>query len=893
MQRKKLIKRAGYIIGGIIVLILLVNIGINLWLKYALPDYIKKNSHYEVNCSALNVDLATGFVQASNLKIASKNPEDLNVIALDGTANEVSISRLGIFDAVFNKKVNSSNLNLKQPNLRIRLAKPVDDRTGKKRNPIGFRNITVDNGNITIFRHTNQKYLAVNDLNLKVSNLKLTEEQVEDKLPVVFDDYTIKGNNFFFRPDNVYVLKAQNIATESGQMSVEKFEVIPLLTAAQFRRFYPKKTSLFDFKTAKMKFSDIVLTNNKIALSEVNFEEPHLKIYTSANKKTKEKPFKYVVDLQNVVMNRARAEVLKPNGTELLFAQNLNLDIDKLLMDEETAKGNIPFSYEKFQIDGQNVRYATETQNISFASLNMNPELINIRNISVKPSVTSSAKTLANLTANQIQLKINEWKFVEKKLKLDAESAIVSGLNGTVSVAEKNNNKKKPDYSGIQFPLKVKNILVTAPGLTIKQGGGQQSFNNLNMRMANLEMNQSTVQSGIPFKTGNYSITARNFSRKLNQFYNMKAGLLKMNNSQMQINNFELNPLVSRAQFIRMIPTERDLYDLKAQQITMNGNWDLASEKKFLYGNHLQINNLNANIFRSKVPADDPTVKPMYSELLRKIKFPMIINTVSITNSLLEYEEDTKKSEGPGKLTFGNFNLKLKNLNSGKSPGKPTQIPIDIDCRFMNGSPMEVKWTLDTASMNDSFTIAGHIADLPAPRINPFIEPYLKIRATGTINDLIFNFRGNKSGLNGNVQLKHKELKVSLLKETGEKNKLLSAVVNIFIKSNSADYPESVTVDNVKRDPTKSFFNLFWQGIQEGLKKTLIGKNVEQTEQSVRNTVKDVKEVTQTTGKTTKSANEKPKAEKTAAPTPAKQEPKQKEGFFQRIFKKKDKDSTG
>ncbi len=891
MQKKKLIKRAGFIIGGIIVLILLINIGINFWLKYSLPDYIKKNSHYEVNYSALNVDLATGNILAADLKIASKNLKDLNVIGLDGTAKKVSLSRLGIYDAVFNKKINSSELKLTQPNLRIRLAKPVDDRTGKKRNPVGFRNITIDDGNITILKHTNQKFLAVNDLNLKVSNLKLTEEQVEDKLPVVFDDYTIKGNNFYFRPDNVYALKAQNISTESGQMSVEKFEVIPLLTAAQFRRFYPKKTSLFDFKTAKMKFSDIVLNKNKIALSEVNFQEPHLKIYTSANKNTEDKPFKYIVDLQNVVMQKANVEVLKPNGSQLLFASNLNLNIDKLLMDEETAQGNIPFSYEDFEIDGQDIRYATETQNMRVAALKMNQSLVNLRNVAVKPAASSAAKSVADLTANQIQLKINEWKFVDKKLKLDAESALVSGLNGTLNLAEKNPNKKA-DYSGIQFPLKVKNILVTGPGLKFQQGGNQQSFSDLNLRISQLEMNDETVKAGIPFKTGNYSITARNFSRKLNQFYMMNAGLLKMNSSQMQINNFTLKPLVSRAQFIRMIPTERDLYDLKAQQITMNGNWDLTSDKQFLHGDHLRINNLHANIFRSKIPADDPSVKPMYSALLRTIKFPLIINTVSIANSVLEYEEDTKKSEGPGKLTFGNFNLTLKNLNSGKSPGKPTKIPIDINCRFMNSSPMHVKWTLDTASMNDSFAISGNIADLPAARINPFIEPYLKVRATGTINDLIFNFTGNVNGLNGTVQMKHKELKVELLKQTGEQNKLLSAVVNIFVKSNSADYPESVSVDNVKRDPTKSFFNLFWQGIQEGLKKILIGKNVEQTEQSVRNTVKDVKEVTKSTGNSGKeTGTAKPKATKEVA-KPATEEPAKKEGFFQRIFRKKDQDTA-
>ncbi len=49
----------------------------------------------------------------------------------------------------------------------------------------------------------------------------------------------------------------------------------------------------------------------------------------------------------------------------------------------------------------------------------------------------------------------------------------------------------------------------------------------------------------------------------------------------------------------------------------------------------------------------------------------------------------------------------------------------------------------------------------------------------------------------------------------------------------------------MERDPTKSFFNLFWKGIEQGLKKTLIGKNVEKTEQKVKNAVSSVKEMKQ------------------------------------------------
>ena len=77
-------------------------------------------------------------------------------------------------------------------------------------------------------------------------------------------------------------------------------------------------------------------------------------------------------------------------------------------------------------------------------------------------------------------------------------------------------------------------------------------------------------------------IRDRNFSFKINQFYQINIGALTQNKNALLVSNFSLKPLVSRAQFIRMIPAEKDLYDLKINQISAKGNWDLASESKFL-----------------------------------------------------------------------------------------------------------------------------------------------------------------------------------------------------------------------------------------------------------------------------------------------------------------------
>ncbi len=876
------IRKSLLIIGILAGLFLLANVGINLWLKNKLPDYVKNNSDYKISYKSLDVAIATGNIIATEISVNSKNPANQNVIGLTGTMDRLEVSRLGLYDALFNKRINSSDLQMINPDLNVVLAKPIDDRTGKKRNPFVFRNIQIDNGNIRMYRHTQQKFVEVQDLKLNVQNLQMTEESVESRLPFLFDSYDISGKNFYFRPDDVYGLTADVITTENGLMNIKNFKVTPLVSAAQAFRSNPALSALFDFKASEMNFRDIHLVKNKISLSNFSVSNPDLKVYTSAAHRKDKKKFNYEVNLEDIVLNNARVEILKANGSRVFNARNMNINIHKFLMDEKTSKGNIPFSYEKFDVAGKDIYYTSGSHIIAAGDVSIRPEKADLRNITVK-SAGNSGKTQANLSISQIALAIDYWEYKDSKLKLNAQSALVNGLRGSILTVPTKGGTKA-GYDWISYPLTLKKVQVRSPGLNVTSGGRSSSFTNLNLMAQNIVMDAETAKLPVPIKAGNYSLTVSSYSRRLNEFYNLSTGLIKLDPKNLVINNFAMKPLVSRLQYIRMIPMEKDLYDIKAQQISAAGDWDLISANKHLYADAVTINGATANIFRSKVPKDDLSRKPMYTELLRKIKFPMVINTLDIKNSVLVYEEDTKKSEGPGKLTFGNFNANVRNLNSGKTKGKSTKIPITVKCSFMNASPMNVRWNMDTAAPNDAFIIAGNISDLPAARINAFIEPYLKAQATGTIQDLVFNFRGNASGLNGSLNLKHQNLQVALLKETGEKKKLLSAVVNVFVKSNSGAFPASVVVDNVKRDPTKSFFNLFWQGIQEGLKKTLIGANVENTEKTVRNTVKDTKktvEQTKTSVKT-KVENVKEKIKKDE------EAPAKKEGLLNRIFKKRD-----
>lgn len=882
---KKWVKRLLISFGILAVVLLAANFGLNIWLKTQLPDYIKNKTDYKVSYKTLDVDLGSGNIFASGITVNSKDPQNTEVIGLQGTIDTLKISRFGIYDAVFNKRISSSDLLLAKPNLNISLAKPADRKTGKKRNPVLFENIRISKGTINIFKHTKQKFLSVQQLDLFVENLQMTEESVEDKLPVVFDRYDIKGKNFFFRPDNVYAITINTISTSNGQMSVGNFRLIPLLSLKQFIRFYPKKTKLFEFSIPKMDFKDVVLEKNKISLANADFQNPVLTVHNTGSKPKKgEKKFRFEINLEDIKLNNAVVLVNKPDGTKLLSAKTLSLNVNKLKFDKVTAEEVIPVGYKDFHFSGRDIQYSNH-QNVAVESIALNPRSGEIRNLVLSPGASASGKGSMDLKSSHIAFNINKLEFVEKRLNLDIKDLLVENINGTIRAGEhqpKNNSRPEIIKSVIVRKMSLKNS-----NIVYDKKSQPLAFNDLNATLNNIEIAPKANNQGLSFKVKDYFLTTRNFAYKT-QFYNLSAGLLKLNKNKVQITGFAMKPLVSRAQFIKMIPVERDLYDIKVSQISADGSWDLFTNNKSINASNVSVIGANANIFRSKIPNDDPKVKPLYSKLLRSIKIPMTVNNLDLKNSVLVYEEDTPESAGPGKLTFANFNMNVKNLNSAKAKGKPTKVDIRINCSFMNLAPLAVNWNFDVADNNDAFSISGKTSNLPASGINPFIRPYLHVTATaGTIQEMLFNFKGNPAGLHGTFNLKHKELKIAVLnKDNHEKKGVLTAVANLFIRSDSGRFPESVAVENVERDPTKSFFNLFWKGIEQGLKKTLIGMNVDKTEKTVKSAVSSVKEVKQTVKELKQDIKTKKEELKTV------KEKKGKKGFLKNVFKKKENPET-
>jgi len=575
-MNKRWAKKGVIALAIIMILGIVANLGLHLWLQHKLPEIIKKKSDYVVSYQSLQVSLITGSIVAQDISIETKHPENQEILRLKGKINALEISRFGIYRAVFKKEFYFNELFLDKPDLQIILARPKLDSEKHKTQDL-LKNIRIDGGNMQVFTAKGKKLLSVNQLDLEVQNIRMTEKSIESVLPLAFDHYNIQSKDFFYQPDDLYIASAKSIKTEKGKMVIDEFRLIPQVTPQQFEKSFPERKNMFQITSKEVHFTDIQLNKNIISMANFTLEQPEILMHTStASVKKKKKAETPDLKLDDIVLKNAKIEIRKTNDETIFGSEKVNLGINKFILDQETSKKTIPFAYADFKISGENISFAAKNQKGKIGSISLTPKSGKLNRISVVPSGINSNNSL-QFAGNQLAFNTSDWGFKNNKLYLDIENITVDGAKGSVRAAV-NSQPKKTQVSTIHFPVKIRNIVVKNADFTYINKEQPLTITGLTANVNSLKISQTDQ---LVFDLGNYSITARNLHYKT-RFYNIKTNNVNLNPSIIQMENFTMIPTVSRSEFIRMIPVEKDLYTLKAPKISIQGKWNLLSKNKSL-----------------------------------------------------------------------------------------------------------------------------------------------------------------------------------------------------------------------------------------------------------------------------------------------------------------------
>ena len=331
----------------------------------------------------------------------------------------------------------------------------------------------------------------------------------------------------------------------------------------------------------------------------------------------------------------------------------------------------------------------------------------------------------------------------------------------------------------------------------------------------------SLSNSSIPFNYSEIKTTIKGFESQIAEIQSVKFSMLTFEKENFQVDSLEIIPLKSRENYVYHIPYEKDLLTLFIKKINIPSFKIHNKERLFFDLDTIFINQSNFNVYADKVALEHPNKrKNLYSKSIRDLPFDLDINKVKIKNTRIVYEELTNKERKPGLISFDDINAEISDLTNVKRGNQFPSTLIHINSRFMNTSSLEINWSFKTNSVSDEFKISGSLLNVPKESINSFMKPTINVEVEGRINQLYFNIFGNDDVSNGDFEIDFDNFKLNLL-DDGKEKKVLSWIVNLFVKDSSKNGLIKTEIQNLERDKTRSFWNYFWKNIQKGFKQSI------------------------------------------------------------------------
>ncbi|UQT32682.1 DUF748 domain-containing protein [Parabacteroides distasonis] len=161
----------------------------------------------------------------------------------------------------------------------------------------------------------------------------------------------------------------------------------------------------------------------------------------------------------------------------------------------------------------------------------------------------------------------------------------------------------------------------------------------------------------------------------------------------------------------------------------------------------------------------EPHIVPMIYEGLQKAPVRFKIDTASIANFSVVYEELPVKGDKPGKLYFTDMNGQFSGLTNIVS--YPEQfIRLHADGNLMGSGHFTATWQLPVDSLYDRFLLDARLDSLDLLSLNEIIKPLAPAEVvSGWAQDVVFHM--DASSRKGRIRLDfpYRKLKVALLKE--------------------------------------------------------------------------------------------------------------------------------
>jgi hypothetical protein len=280
----------------------------------------------------------------------------------------------------------------------------------------------------------------------------------------------------------------------------------------------------------------------------------------------------------------------------------------------------------------------------------------------------------------------------------------------------------------------------------------------------------------------------------------------------LSLDSFRYHPTRSLDSVMAQTPFQTDYITLNTGAIKLSGfNLEKYKSDTAIYANTLSIDQPYISIYRDKGPPLPPAViKPLLTDMIKRIGVPVSINRVALTDGQLTYTEKNAKTGMEGTLLLARLNGGLSNIKNRDFKAADS-LQFTLNAFLMDSAEITLRVRQSYTDTLNGFLMTLRMKPTTLSFLNPVIAPLSNVILTsGTIDSLQIRAVGKEDLALGEMKMYYHDLKIKLVKDgNAEETSLLRRAATflanaLVIKKNNNGRTGLIYYE---RDKSRSFFN--------------------------------------------------------------------------------------
>jgi len=240
--------------------VILINIGLNYWIKKQLPIIIneKNKTAYNIHYEKIEVSLISRNINAVTLLVSPKNQPKDSKNGLFSKIESITIKHFNIWDLAFHDIIQAESIIINKPrvilykkgNKLLNNSKSIKNEIIEPfRKIVAVSNIYLNDGTVDVVSLDNNKpILSIKKIILKLEGILLTDATLKEKIPMHFDKYVLVCDSLYYKPSAFYHMNIGQISTENNFLKIKNFSYLPEFTRKEFVKKLDKEKDIYTIK---------------------------------------------------------------------------------------------------------------------------------------------------------------------------------------------------------------------------------------------------------------------------------------------------------------------------------------------------------------------------------------------------------------------------------------------------------------------------------------------------------------------------------------------------------------------------------------------------------------------------------------------------------------------